>query len=232
MNLQFAIDFLPLVLRAEHRGFPGLSIPPQKLPEQEGLENLRPGLWWWSMEDLKRFLGLHNKLWDLCPCLCLRYTKCHTFAAGYLHLFGLWTFAPLHLRGFAWLLARPWCSPFWPGGGVQGLLYPWCAWCLSQWHSVQYGLMIHLFFFWGFLIPCFHMTQMLVSQFSIHHYQSQPFEMAGIRLHDFHAEAVLQRRERNISNSPDAVPLDVVFNSVWCRFVMMIPSQPVVRDLL
>lgn len=55
--------------------------------------------------------------------------------------------------------------------------------------------------------------------------------MAGIRLHDFHAEAVLQRRERNISNSPDAVPLDVVFNSVWCRFVMMIPSQPVVRDL-
>jgi len=75
------------------------------------------------------------------------------------------------------------------------------------------------------------MTQMLVSQFSIHHYQSQPFEMAGIRLHDFHAEAVLQRRERNISNSPDAVPLDVVFNSVWCRFVMMIPSQPVVRDL-
>lgn len=35
MNLQFAIDFLPLVLRAEHRGFPGLSIPPQKLPEQE-----------------------------------------------------------------------------------------------------------------------------------------------------------------------------------------------------
>ena len=62
MNLQFAIDFLPLVLRAEHRGFPGLSIPPQKLPEQEGLENLRPGVWWWSMEDLKRFLGLHNKL--------------------------------------------------------------------------------------------------------------------------------------------------------------------------
>ena len=107
MNLQFAIDFLPLVLRAEHRGFPGLSIPPQKLPEQEGLENLRPGLWWWSMEDLKRFLGLHNKLWDLCPCLCLRYTKCHTFAAGYLHLFGLWTFAPLHLRGFAMAFGAP-----------------------------------------------------------------------------------------------------------------------------